>query len=240
MDCTTLSLGMKKTLESVFKNQWTITLIATMLGVLAAIYLSDIYQGQKLNTQKDLALAAVLEEMSKNEEELTEYHETLRRFYEPLSAVMPYLNEGDSLIMLPAHKDTLLEAFPNIFEITGQKPTDGPEVNYALDIRININSRFIVSDLSDLAWSLFKQTEYLTLIGFQCIYSIEFLYELQHEVDGYNQAFVQSFTNSSGGIDRQEILQNMKRLIGYQEILILSYQQNDNIMEPCEFTRMEE
>ncbi len=63
----------KNKIPKIFKNEWTVTLVSTMLGVIFGLYSTHYFENKQLQEAKNNALEEVRKEISKNEVSLKKY-----------------------------------------------------------------------------------------------------------------------------------------------------------------------
>lgn len=79
-------------LKRILTSSWTVTVVATMVGVFAGIYLNNFNNARTLNRYKAQGLEKVKEEINSNEAKVRGQHEELSRSYEVMNFLFSHLN----------------------------------------------------------------------------------------------------------------------------------------------------
>lgn len=178
------------------QNAWIVTLSSSVIGIFIGIYLTNFFAERQLRKDKEKAIHQVLQEISENKQTLLQYHDTLRVKYEAFSYLIPYLrNKTDGIVI---HKDSLevfKEQTASIVQIEQLEAVapDRIRISGEADLTLNANSTIILTGLSDVIWQVYKTTDYFSITEFQCLTTLENLYELQENFNLDNKIFIDQF-----------------------------------------------
>jgi uncharacterized membrane-anchored protein YhcB (DUF1043 family) len=217
-------------------NPWFVTLISTMVGIIAGLYITSYFQENKMYTAKEKALEQVQEELKDNYTLLTDFHEKLAKNFTPMATVLDNLNEEMELVL---HKDSLssfLKTTDIVFDYEASKPINNTLVKLEGDLNFNIESGLIGKKLSDIVWDSFKQTDFLSITNFSCITDVEAFYVLQKEVNTIteswkNKLFKTNFTQSKEA--SEDFMSDWRAILLKQKLLLDYYTSIDDVLENC-------
>lgn len=166
-------------LNKLFKNNWTITLVATTLGVYLGVYINN-YNTKHTEEQKaGSAFEDVLNELKDNQELLVEWDSISRQNYQFFERYNQYAQEEeDGLIMSIAEMQTFRTQFADVLTIEDSTLIQKDTFLYDATGELNFENQLVFNLQYEIAWSAIKNTEYLRYINFDCIKSIELFYNL--------------------------------------------------------------
>ena len=81
-----------------FNNAWFVTLISTMVGIIAGLYITNYFENNRLHTAKENALHQVESELRDNHKMLEIFHEQLASKYKPVGYLLSNLNDNVLII----------------------------------------------------------------------------------------------------------------------------------------------
>ncbi|MEM6687598.1 MAG: hypothetical protein AAF617_17605 [Bacteroidota bacterium] len=217
-------------------NPWFVTLISTMVGIIAGLYITSYFQENKLYTAKEKALSQVKEELYDNRELLKDFYEKLEEKFEPISFVFSFLNEERDLVI---HKDSLssfLAQTKLVFDFRKSIPVDQSHIELQGDLNFNLDSGLMGKNLSNIVWDSFKQTDFLNITDFTCITDIEAFYVLQKEINRKtenwkNLLYKTDYTRSKEAGD--DFISTWQVLLFNQKLLLDYYESIDDVLDNC-------
>ncbi len=187
---------MRRFLTKLLTNSWTVTLVATMIGVFAGIYLNNLYSNRSILQNRANALAQINNEVEKNREILKKSLEAHRYYKGGLSFLFRHLNEDEDLIV---HRDTMeifRETFPNALLLSDSTQVSGDLFNYEGELNFDIKGIPSI-ELSNVAWETFKASNLASTVNFDCLYQLELLNRLQERVRVENDKLIRMFVGEA-------------------------------------------
>ncbi|WP_299366233.1 hypothetical protein [Winogradskyella sp.] len=225
-------------LSRFFKDNWVITLFSTMFGVIAGLYLTDYYEDRRLNKSKLNALEMVKQEIKNNKEELIAYDSICRSMYHRSSYVLSKINAENQIFI---HKDSI-----EIFRRNANGIIENLEfetnvshkntVQVRGDMTMLVRSKLALVDLNDVIWQSYKQTNYINVTSFNCITSLEELYQFQAKNNLANKEWLDLLLKGSflqGKDQLDEFILAWNNAIEMNTILLGTYDSLDDIFKNC-------
>ena len=217
-------------------NNWTVTIVSTMFGIILGLYITSYFEHRKLLSSKEAALTQVSKELTDNQNILRDYHVLLEEKFQGLSKLLISLNDDLELI---AHSDSLesfMTATKSIFDYETHESIADQHVKIRGDVNLNIESQLLVRDLSDIIWNSYKQTDYLSVTKFKCLTELEAVYTLQTNIDDLNKKWLNIFFSGSFFSDpnvRDDFMSLWKQLLEKQKLLLQMYETRSSIIKNC-------
>jgi uncharacterized membrane-anchored protein YhcB (DUF1043 family) len=228
---------MKKVrLSNPFKSNWLLTLVSTMLGVVAGFYLTNYGSEKALANAQQKALQAVYEELADNRSTLTDYQQILSGKYQASAAVFSHINEGLELLVPKDSLQSFLKKSEAIFTLQQAKDTLPNTLKLKGNLNLDINSKLMVSNLSSIVWSSYKQTQYLSITPFECISQIETIHDLQERFNDRNNLWKNTFFEGQfmqSVESRQQFLNQWAKLLSELELIMKLLNSSDEILQSC-------
>lgn len=224
--------------KTILNNPWFVTLVSTMVGIIAGLYITNYFENNRLYNAKQKALTQVQIELKDNHELLKNFNEKLGEKYEPMFIVFSNLNEDMDLVI---HKDSLasfLKSTKKIFSYDSFTTVDATMIELHGDLNFNLeNVGLMAKKLSSIVWDSYKQTNFLSITSFDCITNVETFYVLQEEINDiievwknqlYQTFFVQNLKAA------EEFMSNWRVLLLKQNLLLEFYKTVDTALTECE------
>lgn len=219
-------------------NPWFVTLISTMVGIIAGLYITSFFENSRLHTAKQKALLQVQTELKDNYELLKDFNEKLTEQYDPMAIVLSNLNEKMDLVI---HKDSLqsfLKSTRELFAYESFTTVDATQIELHGDLNFNLDGvGLIAKNLSSIVWNSYKQTDFLSITSFSCITNVETFYVMQHEINKIteiwkNQLYQMAFVKNVKAAD--EFINDWRVLLLKQNLLLEYYKTIDTVLGECE------
>lgn len=218
--------------SNILKNNWVVTLTATLLGVFVALYLNEWVASNKLYRQKEVATENIIAEIAANK---TKVDESLARHHQVLdimSFLGKYLSENNELIAPPSSLQELRGEYPNFLTITDS--TKVAENLFEYDGDMNLDLSFPQVDLTTIAWKTLKGSEVSTTYGFACLMYLETVDNLTGEAILKNKELIDFFTGTKDkGENNSKLINHLKLLIDYEEMLSEVYDNSEEKLQNC-------
>ncbi len=222
--------------RSFFLSDWTVTLIATMLGVFAAIILDGYFEEKSLVEDQKDALLKVEKELADNESELQVYHDDLQEKHDSFQFIFSVVNDSMDIILPINEISEFRLKTRSFFEMTDSTLLRNGMYKISGDMNFNIESKLIISPLSSVTWNTYKQTNYLSVTSFDCLSDMELIYNIQEEVNAINKVWSSMFFKGSyisDPVTRDEFLTVWDNLLMHQKLLFDLYQSRDETLKSC-------
>jgi len=162
----------KNLISRITNNQWIVTIVSTMLGVIFGLYLNNYSERNTLAKAKKNALIQVSDEILENEKDLVDYVQLVKAKYKAFDYLLPHINDDFEIVI---HQDSL-EAFinysKNVFSYESSEKYSKNEVEVSGELNLTVDSPLVLRGLSDITWNSYKQTNYLSITKFKCLTEI--------------------------------------------------------------------
>jgi len=213
-------------------NDWVITIISTMVGVIVGLYLTNYNEDQKLKNAQQKAFDMVTKELKKNKDVLTVYDSICDIAYQKSSYVFSLMTTNKELFI---PKDSI-EIFKKlskgmINDITIEETTKKDSVRIRGEMDLTLTSKLAVLDLNHVIWESYKQTNFLNATNFECVIQLEELYQFQDNYNEVNRRFVNMLTEGvflKGESQLNEFMMLWNKVITMNKALLNVY---DNYTE---------
>ena len=171
---------MKRALLKFLNSNWTVTLVATTIGVFLGIFMNQYFANKSESQKATLAFQDVLEEMSKNSELLIEWDSISQINYSFFKLMSENINEQGELelVMTLSQMDSLRSQYPGFLVINDSSLIEQSSYSYDGEFSLNLNSLLLLIDHNEIAWTAIKNTDHMRYIKFDCIKLIEEFYKL--------------------------------------------------------------
>jgi uncharacterized membrane-anchored protein YhcB (DUF1043 family) len=218
-------------------NPWFVTLISTMIGIIAGLYITNYFENNRLYVDKQKALKQVATELNDNHELLKDFHEKLAEKYDPMAVVFSNLNENMDLVI---HKDSLqafLKSTETMFAYDSFTSVDATQIELHGDLNFNLEAvGLMAKNLSSIVWNSYKQTDFLSITSFPCITNVETFYVMQREINEItevwkNQLYQTAFVRDMKAAE--EFINNWRVLLLKQNLLLEYYKSIDEVLTEC-------
>ena len=227
---------MKDSILKFFDNAWTITLISTMIGVYAGIYVNDYFDQQALLADKEKAFQDVINEIKENHDILVTYDSLLRHRFNGIKYVFSKVNDDNKIIISQDSLESFKSRIDSVFIVEGTEKV-GNNWRIRGELNLHIHSPLIARGLSSIIWESYKQTAYLNHTGFKCLTEMEVIYHLQDEVNRLNDEWIDSFiagTFYRNAELREDFLSVWNQLLTRQHMLLKVFRNKHQMIETCD------
>ncbi len=219
-------------MKELIRSQWTITLVATMLGVFAGIYLNDYFNRHKQEKDLQGALIKVRSELEQNRRYLSRTHDTLDFLHAPLQYFFSKVNVDGELIMAPQEMSKFTAKYPTVFIPTDSVRTAEGKYRYHGDMGVQIPAILSIQ-LSSVAWDACKDSDLGSIADFECLYNLETVYKLQSRVMDEFDKLLDSFSAFDNPSAWGPMLKVWKYNLDYQGAYLQATESIDKIFSEC-------
>jgi hypothetical protein len=224
-------------LKTILNSNWFITLSSTILGIVIGIYLTNFSNHRSLLHKKDLAVEQVMLEIKENHEDLKDYYGQLSQAYPSFDYMLDKLNADGEIIIAKDSLEVFQGAMADIFVYENNRAVGSDSLKISGELSVAFDSKLSFSKLSSVVWDAYKQTDYLSVTDFECITSIQFIYDLQEEVNALNRRWINTLFLGNF-MDKPEATRSFmvdwKTLLQKQQLLLDVYEPSAQAMEDCQ------
>lgn len=223
-------------LKTILNSNWFITLSSTILGIVIGIYLTNLSNHNSLLKKKDRAIDQVIQEVADNQETLEGYYSQLKQSYPAFEYMLTKLNPEGELIIAKDSLEAFQKTMAGVFVYEGKKAIGKDSLKVSGELSVAFNSKLSLSKLSNIAWEAYKETDYLSVTDFKCITNIQFIYDLQEEVNALNRQWVNTlfagkFMDSTEA--KKYFMFDWRTLLQKQQLLLDIYKSSAQAMKEC-------
>lgn len=224
-------------IKKIVNSSWFITLISTMIGVIAGFYLTDYNEKRKLLNGRDEAMKIVINELDDNQSNLQIFNDSLKIYYQPFFHVMSYYDiKEETIIISKDSLDSFIEKTKLVFTFSKAEPHSKDKISINGVLELNFTSKFLIADLSHIVWDAYKQSSFISATQFSCLREIEGIYQLQDRVDKENEEWFDTMLELARVQNISTIrnlLDKWKMMLDKQNMLLQIYEQKEFSLENC-------
>lgn len=218
-----------KRIQKIFKTPIWLDLLITIIGVILALMLTNVYENYQLKKTQKEAIGQVWDEVRNNQEMLGGLYEQMSAKFEAFRVLDIYTQE-DLKVIVP--KDSIewfkLQVAP-IFKIHREEKYSDSTLRIGGDVRIFVESRLLSGKLRNSVWNSFsRQPDFLSITNFETIADLEQMHAVQLQV---NEQILEwrklLWSGFNDGIkEREYFLMEWFTLISNQIVLLEMYNYN--------------
>ncbi len=203
-------------------------ILLIFVGINLAIWFNN-WNTNKYNSKaKQVAISKIKDEISNNLHQVDTSYTNARLITGALKMLRPlYYQSSSQVLASPEQMQTIQRDFKGFFKIVDSIPYKDGQFIYQGGTMINLE----LVELSDIAWETTKSLEILNEFGYECLYELESIYNLQ--------ARVQTEINKAGDALQQNsnidpLLRVLNFLIQLESQLEEDYQQMLQNINNCD------
>ncbi len=196
------------------------------LGITMAIWFDNWNSQQKIDQRKEEAVVKIREEIEQNLAELTDARDKNSDIAPAIMAFRGLVSPGyKGTVTTPEKMHAYLNSFPGFFTLKDSVYKREGLYGYEGETFINLE----LAALSDIAWETTKELDIANDLGFECLYDLETMYNVQQLVQVEIDKSSEALQNQE--IDRMLRILEFMRQLGAQ--LEQSYQAMLGNMDVC-------
>ena len=154
--------------------------ILIFLGINLAIWFNDWNTARNITESKRIAIEKIEEEIQNNLQELVRARELNTRIPEAVSSFKDLQSEiHEGTVASVEEMAQFQESYPNFFQVTDSSLVAPGFYLYNGDTLINLE----LAELTDIAWETTKDMGFASEFGFDCLYQLENMYNVQRLVE---------------------------------------------------------
>lgn len=182
------------------------TLVSTMIGVIAGIYLTNYFSKRQLVLEKEDAMEVVFKELDDNAKELQEFHDEQLEKFQDLSYLMQWMDFEEGLIIPADSLDSFKHETEHIIAIDEIEDLNDGRLHLTGEFTLNFDpgSTIVIVGLSDIVWQSFRARDFLQVTDFNCISNLEDLYKFISQFNEDIRAWFHLFYNEAPSIFEDE------------------------------------
>ena len=234
-----MSSRFKNTLIAVFSNDWTVTLVATMLGVLAGIYLNGFFTRSNLEVESQGAVRLIVREVEKNQDIVKSTLEVHHKFLPAFQFVFDNLDKNQDIVVASSEMRDFQRNHPDTYVLSDSALIEEGVYKYKGEMYVEFDAILSVQ-LSDIAWETLTNSNLSSVLDYDCLYYFSFVYRLQKRVRDSNEALLSNLTalaaigkRAESFEKRDALLAEWKTLIETQQMLLDAYQAREEALQDC-------
>ncbi|WP_299529681.1 hypothetical protein [Ulvibacterium sp.] len=165
------------------------------VGINLAIWFNDWNASKKIDENKNIAIAKIKIEIKNNLWELVKTRKNNQRIVKAIETYKDFdSGDEDGVLVAAEQMKTFQKQFPGFFRITDSTHTKDRLFEYEGDVFINLE----LAELSSIAWETSKTTGIVNEFGYDCLYGLQGIYNLQRLVTN-------EMDKASNALQNQEI-----------------------------------
>jgi hypothetical protein len=219
-------------LKGVLTNNWIITLTATLVGVLTALYLNQQLAERSIEQQKNIATKNILTEIESNLNVLEKSLEKRSALLETLRFLNAFVDEEGSLVAPPDSMHRFKRKYPTVVYLQDSFALGDGLIKYAGEVNLNLNVTHL--QLTTIAIETLKNSGITASYDFECLMFLEKMDKLTSEVLKKDEAqweYVRGLRSMGG--QNQELLDHIQSLINFEKSLIDFYKAGKLQLKNC-------
>ena len=223
----------KRTGLGILRNDWVITLTATLVGVFVAMYLNELVAKNNTTSQKNIATKNITLELAQNKEKIENATKKHIELYDIVELINTYSEEEGEHLIAPADSIKKFKAkHPGILMVE-----DSTLVSPGVyDYRGEINFDFALPQLevTTIAWKTLENSGIGSAYNFECLMYLQGVYNLTDEIILKNKELLDDFINHEMMTKKSDVLlRQLNILIDFEESLVEFYGQSESEIENC-------
>lgn len=225
-------------MKNLFNNQWFRTILSTMIGIIAGLYITNAFENRKLVKAKNAALEQVSIEITNNRDTLQIYQDTLTSLFNACEYVFPLIDDDEGIIIHKDSLDSFIHQSKRIFIYTKSESQSADSLVAKGELSLYVTNKLVLLDLTRVTWDAFLNANLQSVTPFECLRDVEDLYTLQNDIVEVNKRwrdslFGQEFIEKSDS--RNSFLALWRMLLLKQRVLLQFYEafEEEEIMENC-------
>lgn len=217
--------NIKGKIKTLYRSSWFITLFATTLGVLFALYLDNLSERSKIEHRKQLSFENIDKELSSyrtqlldslNNDKLIGFLKAVRRIDYQIS---------NTLITSENSMNVLMRDYSEFIQINDSSLLDSGEYQYDVAYKIEIE----LDDPQNIAWETSKMSNITQEFNYECLQVLVKIYTLQDTYNMEQQKILNYFVNADHGKLLTALL--IEQQLKAQLVVVLEEGQNE--LENC-------
>ncbi|TAI48113.1 hypothetical protein [Flagellimonas allohymeniacidonis] len=195
------------------------------IGINLAIWFNDWNTSKTVQKDKEIALVKIKEEINNNLQELERtraHNQKVPLFYKGLEGIK---NQNEEVRVSPEKMRAFVTEYSEFFINVDSIPLGNGLYEYEGDTFVNIE----ITDLSSIAWEISKSTGIFHEFGYDCLYDLQGLYNLQDLVKN-------ELTKATEAL-RDNSIEDLVRVMGFmdqlEEQLIAQYTRMIDNIDNC-------
>ncbi len=221
-----------KRVISFLKNDWVITLTATLIGVFVALYLNEMVASDKLEKQKSIATSNIFLEIEHNRAVLEKNINKLEVLLATIEFMDTHMTEDDRLISSVESMTNFRYKYPGVFKVQDSTLLENGLYHYRGESQVDFNPSHI--NLTTLAFKTLKSSGLSSSYDFNCLIEFEKYENFTGEMLQFEQKAIDAIYEAFENNQRQELMIHISGLIEFEQTLLQFYEEVEKILETCD------
>lgn len=216
------------------KNDWVITLTATLIGVFAALYLNEMVSSNKLENQKSIATKNILAEISLNNKKIKKATKTHIELMDIIEFMGNYSDEKNGTLIVPVDSMAKFQTLhPNLIIIKDSTFVSDGIYDYNGELVFEFSTPQL--EITTIAWNTLKNSGISPTYGFECLMYLENIYKITNEVSTKNSELLDYMLgNKEVGEKSENLINHLNILIDYEESLVEIFKSSEEEIKNCD------
>lgn len=174
------------------------------VGINLAIWFNNWNTSKHTRKAKKIAIEKITEEIQSNNLSLEKAYQNSVFILNALNELKSYYKANtSSVLMRPKQMASFQQNYPHIYRVDDSIAYDSTRFIYNGNTMINLE----LIELTEIAWETTKTIEVLNEFGYECLYDLEGMYNLQRRVQGE--------IDKSGDALQKGNLKALERILGF-------------------------
>lgn len=213
-------------------SNWVITLTATLVGVLGALFLNEMVASKKLKHQKELATSKIISEILSNKTLLEESIDNHDKMLDVANFLNTYTNENDDLVTSVDSMNAFRKRYPKVKMEDSTKLDNG---NYRYHGELNLDLSVTHINLSTIALETLKNSAINNAYNFNCLMYLGKVEKITNSVIAQdNNLFKVITTLEEPSFKNKAFLNQLDLLLNYEKLLNEVYDAHESELKNCD------
>lgn len=225
--------------KNIFKSDWFSSTVGSMIGVLAAFLLNNLWNNHQLKKRQDATINNIRLEIEQNQEKLEESINKTETYLITLAQFLKvYDLEREKLIATPTDMYLLKTASEELVQITDSVPLGNNQFEYTGEIDLYFKFSLLNSRIKESAWKSALAIGDFQHFDFNLVQSLEETYSLQTRVkkrhtdlsDRYLSALANSESTEKAFENMISFSPDIHLLQEFQQLLSEAYKETHDVI----------
>ena len=228
-----MSGSFKSKATTILTSDWTVTLIATMVGIFSGIYLNDLFTRNSLEQASQQAIERVEQEINTNRKVVENTFKVHRRYFPVFQFIFKNRDDNQDLVVASSAMRDFQRSHPGTFVIADSVLIKEDTYKYRGEVDMKFGSLLSVQ-LTDIAWETLQSSNLSSTLNYDCLYYLEAAYRLQGQIRDENSVFLETLMKAADEPDQQDaFFAKWKFLLNMEESLINIYNASAEALQDC-------
>ena len=219
-------------ITKIFRSSWTITILSTMIGVFAGIFLNGLFKESNLNRQSRIAMDKIEQEITSNEQIIVGNYKENMKYFEITKFIFENMNTDGDLILTSVDMAQFRLKYPDVLANIDSLKVKNDIYKYSGELNFDLNPPSLT--ISNIAWITFKNSQLTSNTSYECLYYLEVIDNLQDELIKENATMLKYFMGQSEKGEKGALfIAQYQLLLDIEKVLINSYKSHKEVLKKC-------